>query len=115
MRDLDAQRARQASLIVLAGAIVGALLIRLFQHYRAGLEAWIAQDLGPRVKLVTAAMIVLLSAPLLGTAVYLLRRDDDLERRRVYRLVAVFFVAGGVALPVLFWRVVLLLLASRVK
>ena len=113
MPDFDAQRARQASLIVIGGAIVGAILIRLFQLSRRELEAWVAEDLEPRVKLVAVVTIVLLSAPLLATAAYLLRRGDIPERRRIYRFIALFLVAGGVFLPVLFWRFVLLALAGR--
>ena len=113
MADLDAQRARQASLIVIGIAIVGAILIRLFQRSRNELEAWVAEDLELRVKLVAVATIVLLSGPLFGAAAYLVRRDDTPERRRTYRRIGLFLAASGALLAVFFWRFVLLLLASR--
>lgn len=74
LRRADPSARRQAVLLVVLGAVVGALLILGFEHYRTSLRDWLLSDpgeLGHRVKLVFLLTAALLSAPLVAFAAYL--------------------------------------------
>jgi hypothetical protein len=114
MLEPDARRLRHAVLMVVAGTIAGAILIALLQRYQENLAAWVRQDLEPRVRLVAVAMTIVLSGPPLAIAVYLWRQDDG-ERPRMNRVVAVVVAAAGAAASALLWRVVFALLAGRAR
>jgi hypothetical protein len=74
VRKADPAARRQAVVLVVFGALVGALLILGFERYRTPLHDWLLSDpreLGHRVKLVFLLAAALLSAPLAAFAAYL--------------------------------------------
>jgi hypothetical protein len=82
----DAGARRRAVLIVVFAAVAGAILIALFRASRPALERWIMRDpsqVGARLRLSFAIVVVLSSASLLGFAAYFWRlgaRVVDAER-----------------------------------
>ena len=65
---------RQAVLLVILGAVVGALLIAGFEHYRTPLHDWLLSEpeqLGRRVRVGLLVVAAGLSLPVLGFATYL--------------------------------------------
>jgi hypothetical protein len=74
IRKADPVARRQALLLVIVGALVGTLLLIVFERYRATLREWIASEPGElahRVKLVFRVMATAMSVPLMALAVYL--------------------------------------------
>ena len=72
VRRADPSARRQAVLLIIFGALVGALLIVAFERYRTPLRDWLLSEpgeLGYRVRLVFFLFAVLL-APLVAFAVY---------------------------------------------
>jgi hypothetical protein len=74
VRRADPAARRQAVLFIIFGALVGTVLIVGFERYRTPLRDWLfsePEELAHRVKLVFLLSAVVLSAPLVGFAVYL--------------------------------------------
>lgn len=129
---------RQIVLVLVVGALVGALLIVAFEQYQIPLRNWILSDpeaLAQRVKVAFLLLAAFLMAPLLALAVYLWSLGGRVLRAREFpppglrvihdtpvitgeaaisrgRLLKVFAFACGivsVALGLLLWRLAPLL------
>ncbi|MDH3287206.1 MAG: hypothetical protein OEP48_05725 [Betaproteobacteria bacterium] len=129
----DPRARRRAAVVLIAGVVVGALLLLVFERYEDALRDWIASmpELGPaRIRLAAVAMIILLIAPLLGLAVYFWRfggavigaqrfpppgcavvRDTPvlagqkaLRRGRAFRMISVFLLVAAAMLSIALWR-----------
>lgn len=128
----DPAARRWAVLVVVAGALAGALLIAGFERWRIPLSEWLLSDpvrFARRLKLLSHLAAALLSAPLFGFAVYLgvlggkvvraqqfppprqrvvrdtpiLRGKAALVLGRRLKLLAVGFAVAGAALWFLLW------------
>lgn len=80
---------RQASVIAVVLALIGAALIMAFEEYRPGLEAWLGDtpsESTTRFGIVLAVLAAAGCAPLLGLAVYLWFFGKRIIRARRYPL-----------------------------
>lgn len=83
MRKADPAARRQALLVVVVGACIGALLIAAFERYRVPLKDWVLADpeRGRAVLLLLAALVL---APLFAFSAYLWRLGEKVLRAREY-------------------------------
>ena len=87
VRRADPAARRQAVVLVVLGAVVGALLILGFERYRTPLRDWLLSEpgeLGYRVRLVFFLSAAVLSAPLVAFAVYLWSLGAKVLRARQF-------------------------------
>jgi hypothetical protein len=87
VRRADPAVRRQAVLILVVGACVGALLIMAFERYRISLSDWVLADPKAsmeRARSVVLLLAVLLLAPLLALAAYLWSLGGRVVRAREF-------------------------------
>lgn len=105
VRKADTSARRQAVLLIIFGALVGALLIVAFERYRTPLRDWLLSkpgELGYRVRLVFFLSAIVLFTPLVAFAVYLWSLGVKVLRARQfpapgYRVIRDTRVIGGQA------------------
>ena len=106
---------RASAAILVCGVAAGALLLWTMQAYRPQVEFWVREDPAPRARIVIVGLMIVLSAPVVGMAVYFWRRvsqmvgDDVAGRGAEVRLLAAALALAGALLTALLWRLVLLL------
>ncbi len=134
----DPKTRRRALLAVAIGTLVGAAFILGFESYRTTLQGWILSEPGQssdKIKLVLLAAAAVLSAPLLVFGAYIWVLGARVTRAQQYpppaqpvihdtlvvngraavlrgnvmKVLAVCLIAAAVLIPVLFWRVALML------
>jgi hypothetical protein len=112
---------RLAMVIVMVGAIVGALLIVALERYRTPILDWLLSEpehLRHRVRLAFLLLAVALSAPLVVFATYLwfvgvkAVRAREILRGRGLRALALCLGAASVMLCLLLWRLAEVVSAS---
>src|SRR5215467_1950450 len=138
VRRADPTARRAAALVLFVGTCIGVLLLVAFTRYRTPLSDWVLADPGSsaqRVKLVLLLPAAVLLAPLLALAVYfwalggrvvrarefppsglrvirdtpIVTGERAVSRGRLLRVLALGCGIASAALPVLLWRLEMLL------
>jgi hypothetical protein len=94
-------------LLVIVGAIAGAIVIAIKQHYREAFNAWVLEDPRSRVRIIMTVVTVSTSGPLLGMAIYCWRVAAT--KGRMLRYLAVFTGGSALLLAFLLWRFLFLI------
>jgi hypothetical protein len=103
-----------AVLVMVAGTIVGVLLLALGTRYQSDVAAWVREDPQTRFRLLIVVLILVTSGPVLAAAVYLWRfaRQFDARPRSVMQGIAAVLASAAVGLAIVLWQFVLQLNAS---